>query len=146
MGKRYAWLRESPYVYTDGSGHARGVGDCTCIQTTIGGLGETSEPRIDRIPPTRPPWRRRRFRELKKIIFSAPSKCSIDLFGPVANRTILKRLRARFGLNASVLDGASCSNHETAAFLRRIGQLARGNGRQTPLLERCDHCDRCFQP
>ena len=30
---------------------------------------------------------------IKKIIFSPPSKCPIDLFGPLANGTILKRLR-----------------------------------------------------
>ena len=29
---------------------------------------------------------------IKKIIIFAPSKCPIDLFGPVSNRTILKRL------------------------------------------------------
>ena len=55
-------------------------------------LGETSGPRIDRIPPTRPSWRDRQYRELKKLFFSPPSKCPIDLFGPVSNRTILKRL------------------------------------------------------
>jgi len=32
---------------------------------------------------------------IKKLIFSAPRKCPIDLFGPRANRTILKRLHAR---------------------------------------------------
>ena len=42
------------------------------------------------------PWRGRQFRELKKIIFSAPSKCPIDLFGPVANGKILKRLQVAF--------------------------------------------------
>ena len=31
-----------------------GVGDCTRLIRTLGGLGETSGPRIDRIPPTRP--------------------------------------------------------------------------------------------
>ena len=35
------------------------------------------------------------YRDIKKLIFSAPSKCPIDLFGPVANRTALKRLQAR---------------------------------------------------
>ena len=41
------------------------------------------------------PWRDRQCRELielKKLFFSPPSKCRIDLFGPVSNRTILKRL------------------------------------------------------
>jgi len=66
------------------SARACGVGDCTCLLTTLCDLGETSGPRIHRIPPTRPPWRRRQYRELKKLIFSAPRKCPIDLFGPVA--------------------------------------------------------------
>ena len=96
MGKGDVWLGELPYICTDRSGRACGVGDCTCQLTTIGGLGDTSRPRIDRIPPTRPPWRRRQFRELKKIIFSAPSTCPIDLFGPVANGRILKRLQCAF--------------------------------------------------
>ena len=30
--------------------------------TTLGALGETSGPRIDRIPSTRPPWWRRQYR------------------------------------------------------------------------------------
>ena len=81
------------YLYA-GSARARGVGDCTCLLPTLNDLGETSGPRIDRIQPVRPPWWRRQYRELKKLIFSAPSTCPIDLFGPVANRTVLKRLHA----------------------------------------------------
>ena len=61
--------------------------------TTLGALGDTSGPRIDRIPPTRPPWWRRQFRELKKIFFSPPSKCPIALFGPLGNRTCLPTTR-----------------------------------------------------
>ena len=80
------------YVCTDGSARACGVGDNPCLVPTLGDPGETSGPRIDRIPSTRPPWWRRQYRELKKLIFSAPSKCPIDLFGPVANGRILKRL------------------------------------------------------
>jgi len=76
------WLRELPYLSTDGSGCACGVGDYPCLFPTLGDLGESSGPRIDRIPPTRPPWWRRQYRELKKLIFSAPSKCPTDLFGP----------------------------------------------------------------
>ena len=72
-----------------GSARACGVGDCTCTLSTLGDPRETSGPRIDWIPSTRPPWWRRQYRELKKIFFSAPSKCPIDLFGPVANRTVL---------------------------------------------------------
>ena len=81
------------YVCTDGSARACGVGDCPRLIPTLGNLGETSGPRIDRIPSTRPPWRRRQFRELKKLFFSPPRKCPIDIFGPVANRRILTRLR-----------------------------------------------------
>ena len=80
------------YVCTDGSRRACGVGDCTCLLPTLGVFGETSGPRIDRIPPTRPPWRRRQYRELKKLFFSALRSRRIDLFGPVANGRILKRL------------------------------------------------------
>ena len=80
-----------------GSGGVRGVGDCTCIVPTLSALREASGPQIDRIPPTRPPWRRRQYRELKKLLFSPPSKCPIDLFGRIANRTSLKQLCARRG-------------------------------------------------
>ena len=109
MGEFGAWLRELPYLSTAGSARACGVGVCPCIVRTLGALGETSGPRIDRIPPTRPPWRRRLYRELKKLIFSAPSTCPIDLFGPLANGTVLKRLHARseFALLVS-LQAASC--------------------------------------
>ena len=83
------------YVCTDGSRRACGVGACARLVATLGAPRETSGPRIDRFPPTRPPWCRRQYRELNKLFFSAPSKCPIDLFGPVANRTALKRLQAR---------------------------------------------------
>ena len=56
----------------DGSARAYAVGDCTCIVPTLGDPRETSGPRIDRIQPARPPWRRRQYRELKKYIFFAP--------------------------------------------------------------------------
>ena len=85
---------------------ACGVGDCTCIVPTLGNLGETSGPRIDRIPPTRPPWWRRQFRALKKLIFSPSSKCPIDFFGPLANRT---RLHAT--------QRASCADYESGSDL-----------------------------
>ena len=91
------------YVCTDGSRRACGVGACARLLPTKSGLGETSGPRIDRIPPTRPPWWRRQFRELKKLIFSAPRKCPIDLFGPRANRAILERLHERLLRIASAL-------------------------------------------
>ena len=89
------------YVCTDGSRRACGVGACARLVATLGDPGETSGPRIDRIPSTRPPWWRRQYRELKKLIFSAPSKCPIDLYGPVANGTTLERLHVV--LLASVL-------------------------------------------
>ena len=84
------------YVCTDGSRRACGVGACARLVATLGAPRETSGPRIDRIPPTRPPWWRRQYRELKKLIFLAPGKCPIDLFGLLANGTILKRLHARW--------------------------------------------------
>ena len=80
------------YVCTDGSRRACGVGACARLVATLGAPRETSGPRIDRFPPTRPPRWRRQFRELKNFFFSAPSTCPIDLFGPLANRTVLKRL------------------------------------------------------
>ena len=71
------------------------VGDCPRPVATPGDLGETSGPRIDWIPPTRPPWWRRQYRDIKKLIFSAPRKCPIAVFGPVANRTVLERQRSK---------------------------------------------------
>jgi hypothetical protein len=62
---------------------------------------------MDRIPPTRPPWRHRLYRELKKLIFSAPRKCPIGRFGPQTNGRILKRLHAREFALPSALQAAS---------------------------------------
>ena len=86
-------------------------------------LRETSGPRIDRFPLARPPWPWAAGRpRIKKKEFSAPSTCPIDLFGPVANGTILKRLHAAFAL-ASVLQDASFQlSHSTA--LCRLHPLA----------------------
>ena len=53
------------YVCTEGSRRACGVGACPRLLPTKSDPRETSGPRIDRIPPTRPPWWRRQFRELK---------------------------------------------------------------------------------
>ena len=78
------------YVCTDGSRRACGVGACARLVATLGAPSETSGPRIDRFPSTRPPWCRRQYRELKKLIFSAPSKCPIDIFGALANRMMLQ--------------------------------------------------------
>ena len=91
-------------VSYSGSG---GVGDCPRLIPTLGDPWETAGPRIDKIPLARPPWWRRQYRELKKLFFSAPSECPIDLLGPLSNRTILKRLHARSDLLASVLHAAS---------------------------------------
>ena len=88
------------YILTEAP--ACGVGACTCIVPTLGDPKDTSWAGIDRIPPTRPPWWHRQYRELKKIFFSAPSKCPIDLFGPVANRTVLERLHDASGFEPSV--------------------------------------------
>ena len=62
------------YVCTDGRRRACGVGACARLLPTKSGPWETSGPRIGRIPPTRPPWRRRQFRELKKNIFRPPGR------------------------------------------------------------------------
>ena len=53
-------------------------GDHPCLVPTLGDPGETSGLQIDRIPPTRPSWWRRQYRELKKLRFLTPSKCPID--------------------------------------------------------------------
>jgi hypothetical protein len=55
-----------------GSGGLGGTGDCTRPLPTKNDSRETSGPRIDRIPPTRPPWWRRQYRELKKNFFRPP--------------------------------------------------------------------------
>ena len=94
------------YVCTDGSRRACGVGVCERLVPTLSDPRETSGPRIDRIPSTRPPWRRRQFRGLKKLFFSAPSTCPIDLFGPVADGRILERLHVARLLFASVLQAS----------------------------------------
>ena len=83
-------------MYIDGSTRACGVGDCARLVPTLGGLGNTSGPQINRIPQARPSWWDRQYRELKKLIFSRPKKCLICLFGPLANRTMLERLLAAF--------------------------------------------------
>ena len=102
-----------------------GVGDYPCLVPTIGDPGETSGPRIDRIPSTRPPWWRRQYRDLKKLLFLAPSKCPIDLFGPVANRTIPRRLLVAF--TKSLNDGSrKLIQTKRVSLLRGIQFLLRG--------------------
>ena len=46
-----------------GSTGACGVGDYPSLEPILGSPWETSGPRIDRIPPARPSWRDRRYRE-----------------------------------------------------------------------------------
>ena len=79
-----AMERKGPclYVCTDGSRRACAVGDCPRLLPTKSDPRETSGPQIDRIPSTRPSWRDRQYRELKKLFFSPLSKCPIDRFGP----------------------------------------------------------------
>jgi len=103
------WLAErtASYVSTDGSARAYDVGACARLVPSLSAPRETSGPRIDRIQPARPPWWRRQYRELKKLFFSAPSKCPIDRFGPVANGTILKRLHVASREQSSWTDFAS---------------------------------------
>ena len=91
MAKRGIAQRTLGDVSYSGSG---GVGDCTRPVPTPRDLRGTSGPRIDRIPSTRPPWRDRQYRDIKKLIFLVPSKCPIDRFELVSNRTVLKRLHA----------------------------------------------------
>ena len=101
MANRGIAQRTLGYVSYTGSGGVGGVGDCTRPTSTLGNPRETPGPRIDRIPWTRPPWWRRQYRELKKVFLSAPSRCSIDLFGPVANGRY-SQVRDRFYFQTSV--------------------------------------------
>ena len=95
MANRGIAQRTMGDVSYSGSGGVGGVCVCTRPVPTLSNPRETSGPRIDRIPPTRPSWRDRQYRELKKIFFSPPSKCLIDLFGPVANRNDTRRTACR---------------------------------------------------
>jgi hypothetical protein len=121
-----SWLGTCTDVPIDGSARACAVGDCTCIVPTLGDPRETSGPRIDRIPSTRPPWWLRQYRELKKLFFLPPSKRPIDLFGPLANRTILKRLHGAYSFCllvsyrplALVLAGAHAGDNRCPAVKR----------------------------
>ena len=92
MASPDVWLRELPYVYTDGSARACGVGDCTCLLPILkrprGDLRTTNRQDSTDAPAMVAPSISR----IEKIIFSPPRKCPIDSFGRVANGTILKRL------------------------------------------------------
>ena len=90
------------YVSFDASACACAVGDCTRQTQTPSDPMETSGPRIDRFRLVRPPWTMAASSpRIKKILFSAPRKCPIDLFGPVANRTLAKHVRSRVGTSRS---------------------------------------------
>ena len=84
-----SWLRTCSYVCVTGTHCVCGTGDCTRLAPTLSDPRETSGPRIDRIPLARLTTSAPR---IKKLFFSPSSKRSIDLFGPVSNRTILKQL------------------------------------------------------
>ena len=60
----------------------------------------------------------------KKLIFSAPSKCPIDLLGPVANRTVLKRLHV-VRVFASILPAARGRSSAPRRLSLRYGRLLR---------------------
>ena len=57
---------------TDGSRRARGVGDCPCLVPTVSDPGETSGPRIDRIPTDALAMAASSISRMKKNIFFAP--------------------------------------------------------------------------
>ena len=57
---------------TDGSRRARGVGDCPCLVPTVSDPGETSGPRIDRIPTDALAMAASSISRIKKNIFFAP--------------------------------------------------------------------------
>ena len=61
---------------TDGSRRARGVGDCPCLVPTVSDPGETSGPRIDRIPTDALAMAASSISRIKKIIFLAPQEVS----------------------------------------------------------------------
>ena len=93
-----------------GSGGASGLADYTLLLPTLSDLRETSGPRIDSIPLARLTTSAPR---IKKLFFLPPSKCPIDLFGPVSNRTILKRLHVVFVV-FRVDDGFTCTSPQLA--------------------------------
>ena len=89
------WPSTCSFVCGGGSTRVYGVGDCTRLIPTL------SVPQRDLRTTNRPhSWTPARLTtsapRIKKIIFSPPSKRPIDLFGPVANRTILKQLHDVF--------------------------------------------------
>ena len=64
------------YVCTDGSRRACGIGACARLLPTKSDPRETSGPRIDRIPPTRPSMPGPSISRVKKLNFFAPQEVS----------------------------------------------------------------------
>ena len=81
----------------------------------------------------------RQFRELKKLIFSAPRKCPIDLFGPQMDGTILERLHVALYLKPS-MSQARAPRKVCKAALRRIGAIGACQILEAPHLDRCGGC------
>ena len=139
--------RIASYVSIDGSAHACGVGACPCRVPTLSDPGETSGPWIDRIPPSRPSWRDRQYRELKKNFFSPPSKCPIDLFGPLANGRTLERLhvaslKASASIRSSLCKGLAFSL--SASLISLHSTTAHRHCVAAALAERADTFKRAF--
>ena len=65
MANRIIAQRTMGDVSYSRSGGVGGVGDCTRLDPILSDPWETSGPRIDRFPPTRPPWWDRQYRELQ---------------------------------------------------------------------------------
>ena len=57
-------------MYATGDRPTEGLGACARLLPTKSGPWETFGPQIDRIPSTRPSWRDRQYRKLKKLFFS----------------------------------------------------------------------------
>ena len=72
----------------------------------------------------RPSWRDRQYRELKKLLFSTPRKCPIDIFGLLAYSTILNdcMLHSEVVL-ASILHAASWHSTNLQAVERRVEKV-----------------------
>ena len=99
-------------------------------------------------------WWRRQFRELKKLIFSAPGTCPIALSGPVANGAILKRLQVAQlvklvclsrspAFAAAAADAAAIAN---CASPGAFSESSRHRGSETtPFEQRIDACAFVFR-
>ena len=111
-------MRRSNAFFSQSFDSPRRLNRRRCPFTSRSKLCAESQESTCYTPPTRPPWWRRQSCELKKLIFLPPRKCPIDLFGPVANATILKRLQAA-RIFASVLHTASEPSRRARLWLLR---------------------------